>query len=60
MEREIILVRDGVTVWQGRIRLGDKASPASVQEFFTQAWRLALEAGAVTPDDAGRVRFRFA
>ncbi len=60
MEREILLVRDGVTVWQGRIKLGEKSTPASVQDYFAEAWRVALAAGAVSPDDAGRVQFRLA
>jgi hypothetical protein len=60
MEREILLIRDGETVWRGQIKLGDKAAPASVQEYFLQAWRKALEAGVVVADDAGRVQFRIA
>ena len=60
MEREVLLVRDGVTVWQGRIKMGEKSAPASVQDYFNQAWRVALDAGAVQADDAGRVQFRLA
>ena len=60
MEREVLLLRDGVTVWQGRITMGAKATPASVQDYFAQAWRAALDAGAVAADDAGRVQFRLA
>ena len=60
MEREVLLVREGVTVWQGRIMLGEKASPAAVQDYFSQAWRTALKAGAVAEADAGRVQFRLA
>ena len=60
MEREVLLVRDGVTVWQGRIKMGEKSAPASVQDYFNQAWRAALDAGAVQADDAGRVQFRLA
>ena len=60
MEREVLLVRDGVTVWQGRIALGEKSAPASVQDYFAKAWQTALAAGAVVADDAGRVQFRLA
>ncbi len=60
MEREVLLVRDGVTVWQGRIALGEKSAPAAVQDYFAQAWRTALDAGVVAADDGGRVQFRLA
>jgi len=60
MEREVLLLRDGVTVWQGRIKLGERGSPASVQDYFAQAWRMARDAGAVADEDAGRVQFRLA
>lgn len=59
MEREIRLILDDATVWQGWVKLGDKGAPASVQDFFAAAWAKALAESAVAPADAGRVQFRF-
>jgi hypothetical protein len=59
MEREVVLLRDGSAVWQGRIVVTGVTAPASAQDYFTKAWQTALAAGAVQADDAGRVQFRF-
>jgi hypothetical protein len=59
MEREVLLVRDGVAIWQGRVSVRGGQTPPSSQEYFNQAWRTALDAGAVQAEDSGRVQFRF-
>lgn len=59
MEREVILVRDGVAIWRGLVKAPAAAKPASARDYLDQAWRMALDDGAVTADDSGRVQFRF-
>jgi len=60
MEREVILVRDGVAVWRGFVKTPQASTPASARDYLDLAWRKALEDGSVTADDSGRVQFRFA
>ena len=59
MEREVILVRDGAAVWRGFVKAPSSSTPASARDYLDLAWRKALEEGAVTADDSGRVQFRF-
>jgi hypothetical protein len=58
MEREVILVRDGVAIWRGFVK-PPPVPPPSARDYLDLAWRVALDAGAVTPGDSGRVQFRF-
>lgn len=58
MEREVILVRDGVAIWRAFVK-PPASPPPSARDYLDLAWRMALDAGAVTPDDAGTVQFRF-
>jgi len=59
MEREVILVRDGVAVWRGFVKAPSSSTPASARDYLDLAWRKALEDGIVTAEDSGRVQFRF-
>lgn len=59
MEREVILVRDGVAVWRGFVKAPSSSTPASARDYLDLAWRKALEEGVVTAEDSGRVQFRF-
>jgi hypothetical protein len=59
MDREVYLVCDGVLVWHGRVNGTGRSTVVTTRELFEEAWRLALQAKAVTPEDAGRVQFRF-
>ncbi|MBK8545300.1 MAG: hypothetical protein IPL62_18280 [Caulobacteraceae bacterium] len=59
MAREVFLVCGGAVVWHGVVNGSDRGSVATTRELFEEAWRLALQAKAVSPDDAGRVQFRF-
>ena len=57
MVREVYLVLGGAVVWHGRI--GAPGSEAqSARERFEEAWRRAVQDGAVTAADAGAVQFR--
>lgn len=59
MEREIFIVRDGAVVWRGVIKPAIKGgASAATREYFEEAWRQALVAGAVAAADAGNVQFR--
>jgi hypothetical protein len=59
VEREIILMRDGAVVRRGLVRPAVKAGvPASAHDYFQEAWRQALAAGAVQLSDAASVQFR--
>jgi hypothetical protein len=58
MEREVVMVRDGVVVWRGLVQGGTKNDITSAQEYFGEAWRRALQDGAVSDADADRVQFR--
>ncbi len=59
MAREVFLLCDGAVVWHGLVSAADRGAAATTREVFEEAWRLALQAKAVSPDDAGRVQFRF-
>ncbi|MEQ1490132.1 MAG: hypothetical protein ABL932_06230 [Terricaulis sp.] len=59
MDREIYLVCDGVVVWRGHVNGPGRSAAATTRDRFEEAWRLALQAKAVTTEDAGRVQFRF-
>jgi len=59
MEREVILVRDGVAIWRGFVKTPAASTPASARDYLDLAWRKALDEGAVTAEDSGRVQFRF-
>jgi len=59
MEREVILFRDGVAIWRGFVKPPQSSSPASARDYLDLAWRKALDDGAVTAEDSGRVQFRF-
>jgi len=59
MAREVFLVCDGAVVWHGLVSGADRGAGSTTRELFEEAWRLALQANAVTPQDAGRVQFRF-
>jgi hypothetical protein len=59
MEREVILVREGVAIWRGYVKAPSANTPASARDYLDLAWRKALDEGAVTTEDAGRVQFRF-
>jgi hypothetical protein len=57
VERDVFLILGGAVVWHGRIGApGGEAQ--SARERFEEAWRRALQAGAVTAADAGAVQFR--
>lgn len=58
MAREVFIIRDRTVVWRGDVA-ADNKSNASTRERFQEAWRRALNDGAVTELDAGFVRFRF-
>lgn len=58
MEREVILVRDGVAIWRGFVK-PPSTPPPSARDYLDLAWKTALNAGAVGQDDAGTVQFRF-
>lgn len=59
MEREVIIVRDGAILWRGLVVGAEKNGAAPAQGYLNEAWRLALEDGALTDEDAGQVQFRF-
>ena len=59
MEREVILLRDGVAIWRGFVKAPQSNTPASARDYLDLAWRKALDDGAVTAEDSGRVQFRF-
>lgn len=59
MAREVFLVCDGALKWHGVVNGSDRGAVATTRDLFEEAWRLALQAKAVSPDDAGRVQFRF-
>lgn len=59
MTREVFLVRDGALVWRGHVTGAGRGDVAATRDLFEEAWRLALQAKTVSPDDAGRVQFRF-
>jgi hypothetical protein len=59
VEREVIIVRDGAILWRGLVVGADKNGTAPAQRYLNEAWRLALEDGALTDQDAGQAQFRF-
>lgn len=59
MAREVFLLCDGALVWHGLVSGAGRGAVATTRDLFEEAWRLALQAKAVSPDDAGRVQFRF-
>jgi hypothetical protein len=59
MAREVFLLCDGALVWHGLANGAGRGAVATTGELFEEAWRLALQAKAVSPEDAGRVQFRF-
>lgn len=52
------MVRNGVVVWRGIVRGATKNDVWSAQEYFKEAWRRALQDGAVSDADADQVQFR--
>ncbi len=59
MAREVFLLCDGALVWHGLVSVAGRGAVATTREVFEEAWRQALQANAVSPEDAGRVQFRF-
>jgi hypothetical protein len=59
MAREVYLLCDGALVWHGLVSGAGRGDVATTRDLFEEAWRLALQAKAVSPDDAGRMQFRF-
>lgn len=59
MSREVFLVCDGVLVWHDLVSGAGRGAVATTREVFEEAWRLAVQAKAVRPEDSGRVQFRF-
>ena len=59
MAREVFLLCDGVLKWHGLVSVAGRGAVATTRDLFEEAWRLALQAKAVSPEDAGRVQFRF-
>lgn len=59
MAREVFLLCNGGLVWHGLVSVVGRGAVATTRELFEEAWRLALQANAVSPEDAGRVQFRF-
>lgn len=53
MEREAILVRDGVVAWWGLIQIVGQKRTGAAREYLEQGWRRALDEGAVSSEDAG-------
>lgn len=58
MKREVFMVRDGAVVWFGVVGADKGREIQSAREHFEEAWRRALQDGAVTAADAGIVQFR--
>jgi hypothetical protein len=56
MGRAVFLVRDGAIVWTGVVGAGGEV--VSAREHFEEAWRRAVQDGAVNAFDAGVVEFR--
>jgi hypothetical protein len=52
------MVRNGAVVWRGLVQGTRKNDVCSAQEYFKEAWRRALQAGAVCDADADQVQFR--
>jgi len=57
VEREIFMKRNGVIVWRGLVDGTTKNDVSSAQEYFKEAWRRAIQDGAVTAADAGEIQF---
>ncbi len=55
----IISSRDGVVAWKGVIEILERGEVMTTRQYFEEAWRRALSAGALTTEDADRVQFRF-
>lgn len=49
--------RNGVIVWRGLVDGTTKNDVSSAQEYFKEAWRRAIQDGAVTAADAGEIQF---
>ncbi len=58
MEREVVMVRNGAVVWRGLVQGARKNDISSAEEYFNEAWRRALQDGAVSDADADQVQFR--
>jgi hypothetical protein len=58
VDREVFVVREGAIVWFGAVGAEHGRATLSARERFEEAWRRALQDGAVTPADAGIVQFR--
>jgi len=58
MGRELFLLRGEVLVWHGVIEATERSGVRTTLDCFNEAWQRALDDGAVTADDAGRVQFR--
>ena len=58
MSREVFMVRDGVVVWRGVVGAGRSGEIVSARDCFEEAWRRAVQDGAVSEVDAGAVQFR--
>ncbi len=58
MEREIVMVRNGAVVWRGLVQGAKRNDVSSAHDYFKEAWRRALEDGAVNDADADQVQFR--
>jgi hypothetical protein len=52
------MVRDGVVVWRGLVGAGRGGEVVSARDGFEEAWRRAVQDGAVSEADAGAVQFR--
>ncbi len=58
MEREVFLKRNGALIWRGLVQGTTKNGVFSAQDYLKEAWRRALQDGAVTDADASEVQFR--
>lgn len=54
------MVQNGAVVWRGLVRGPKENDITSAQEYFQEAWRRALEEGAVSDADADQVQFSIA
>jgi hypothetical protein len=59
MGREVFSVRDSFVAWKGVIETLERGDVMTTRQYFDEAWRRALSAGAVPAEDADRVQFRF-
>lgn len=59
MEVELIEVKSGKVVASYEINVGSLNSEVSDEEYFTEAWRCAVEDGVEDEDARGKYRFQF-